>query len=260
MLLTELIDIVMAESGQFITSDPGAENPLECLGVSKELFYKGIVRPICALYERYRPLTRHFNRTALPTGNAEATVIFGSGDADPDFDASEIFDPRVALANRDPGRTPKWISEVIPVNVLTVAGILYLIQETRFTNVAEQSLLHEPRTFLWRYEAPILYLTETGGMDITAHYSFVREELFDSEGKFVDVDMEDVDEGTDRIFIDLVIAKFLKKIGRSRRAFRLNDLPIEYDAAELVGEGIELEREARERLYEQSNWWQSIGN
>lgn len=261
MLLTELIDIVMCESGQFIVSGGvTGGNPLDCLGVSTELFHKGIVKPVCKLYERYRPLTLKFNRTALPTGNAEATVIFGSSaDSTENFSTSKIFDPRIALANRDPGRPPKWISEVVPVNVLTVAGILYLIQETRFTNVAEQSILHEPRTFLWHYENPILYLTETGGMDITAHYSYIREEIFDSEGNLVDVDMEDVDEGVDRIFIDLVLAKFLQKVGRSRRTFRLNDLPIEYDAEAMVSEGIELEREARERMYDQSNWYDAIG-
>jgi len=257
MLLTELIDIVLCESGQFI-----AGGNLDCLGISTDLFHRGIARPMCALYERYRPLTITFNRTALPTGNAEATVIFGEPDsagfiADPA--TFEAFDPRVSLANRDPSRIPKWISSVVPVNVLTVAGILYLIQETRFTNVGEQSIMHEPRTFLWTYEAPILYLTETGGMDITAHYSYVREETFDSEGKIVEVDFDILDEGADRIFIDLVIGKFLQKVGRSRRAFVLNDLPIVTDASELVGEGIEREREARERLYEQSNWYDAIG-
>lgn len=251
----------MCESGQFIVSGGAAGvNPLDCLGVSTELFHKGIVKPVCKLYERYRPLTHTFNRTALPSGNAEGIIIFGSGDdSNPDPDTTDIFDPRVALANRDPGRPPKWVSSVVPVNVLTVAGILYLIQETRFTNVAEQSILHEPRTFLWHYENPILYTTETGTMDITAHYSYIREEIFDSDGKLVDVDMEDVDEGVDRIFIDLVLAKFLQKVGRSRRTFRLNDLPIEYDAEAMVSEGIELEREARERMYNQSNWYDALG-
>lgn len=253
MFLTELIDVVMCVSGQFIVGD------ISCLGINKEIFYKGVVKPTLKFYERYRPLEYTFNRVALPTGNAEATIIFGEADSIGDVFSPDIFDPRVALANRDPGRIPKWISSVVPVNVLTVAGILYLIQETRFTNVSEQSILHEPRTFLWHYEEPILYVTETGNMDITAHYSYIKEEVRDSEANLLDVDMDGLDEGKDQIFIDLVIGKFLQKIGRSRRAFQLNDLPITNDAEALVGEGIELEREARERLYEQSNWWQSIG-
>lgn len=256
MLLTELIDIILCESGQFITSPPGTPL-LECLGINTEMFFKGIVRPMCKLYERYRPLTYTFNRTAIASGNAEGVIVFGEDSADPA--SFSVFDPRVGRLSQDPGRIPKWISSVVPVNVLTTAGILYLIQETRFTNVAEQSILHEPRTFLWRYEAPILYVTETGTMDITAHFSYIKFEIFDSNGNIVDYDMEDLDEGKDRIFVDLVLAKFLQKVGRSRRAFRLNDLPIEYDAEALVGEGIELEREARERMYEQSNWYDAIG-
>jgi hypothetical protein len=46
MLLSELETIILCESGSFIL---GA---MECLGISKELFYKGIVKRELGTYER----------------------------------------------------------------------------------------------------------------------------------------------------------------------------------------------------------------
>jgi hypothetical protein len=210
----------------------------------------------------YRPDIYEFNRQAVPTGNAEATITFAESlDSLGEIIGAEsqnVFSPFVSERNRDPGRVPLWIMEVTPVNVLTVAGILYLIQETRFTSVAEQSILHEPRTFLWKYEAPILYLTETGLMDIRAAYTYQRIEIYDADNKLVDVNFVNVDEGKDEIFIDMVLGKFLQKIGRSRRAFTLEGQPVQYDATELVSEGIEIYAQAKERLYDQSAWYEAI--
>ena len=263
MLLTELVEVILCESGQFIAGD------LDCLGINLNQLYKGIVLRELQTYQRYRPDTYTFNRTARPTGNAEATVDFfdqrDSVDMPIPFKDGGVFDANHAGHNVDPGRVPLWVSQVTPVNVLTTAGILYLIQETRFTNVGEQSILHEPRTFLWHYErakdksSGILYLTETGKMDITAHYEYHRVETFDIDGNLIDVEFENLEEGKDEIFIDMVLGKFMHKVGRSRRAFTLNNSPVQFDAEQLVQEGTQIYDQAKERLYEQGDWWNAIG-
>jgi hypothetical protein len=263
MLLSELVEVILCESGQFIAGD------LECIGINLKQLYKGIVIRELSTYERYRPDVYQFNRLAQPTGNAEATVDFfdtsdSTGTPEPRKDGG-IFDANHSGHNVDPGRVPLWISQVVPVNVLTTAGILYLIQETRFTNVGEQSILHEPRTFLWHYErakdktSGILYTTETGRLDITAAYEYHRIEMYDVEGNLVDVEFENMEEGKDEIFIDMVLGKFMMKIGRARRAFTLNNSPVQFDSEQLVQEGNTIYDQAKERLYEQSEWWTAIG-
>lgn len=261
MLLSELIDNILQESGQFIVGD------LACIGWNKKRFLDGTVLNELKLYERYRPLTFRFNRRADQFANGQASIFFSTQDSlgahDGSFDAGVVYNHRVGLFNRDPGMVPKWVSEVVPVNVLTSAGVLYLIQETRFINTSERSILHEPRTFMWEYERDedhgILYTTETGKMDITAHYEYPVIDMVDSEAVFVDADLQYIDAGKDEIFLDIILGRFLISIGRSRRLAVLNNSPISFDAGELVSEGTEMVKEARERLYEQSNWWQSIG-
>lgn len=263
MLLSELVEIILCESGQFIAGD------LDCLGINLNQLYKGIIKREIQTYERYRPDVYRFNRIAHPTGNAEATIDFfdrrdSLGMPIP-FQDGGIFDANHAGHNIDPGRVPAWIQEIVPVNVLTVAGILYLIQETRFTNVSEQSILHEPRTFLWSYErakdksSGILYTTETGKMDIVAAYEYHRIETYDSENNLLEVDFVNMEDGKDEIFIDMVLGKFMQKIGRARRAFTLNNSPVTFDGDQLVSEGVQIYDQAKERLYDNSEWWQAIG-
>lgn len=266
MLLTEVVNILLCESGQWISGD------LQCLGINLNQLYKGILIREISTYERYRPDVYQFNRFAHPTGNAESTVDFfdtslNSPDGMPvPFHDGGIFDANHAGHNMDPGRVPSWIQQVVPVNVLTTAGILYLINETRFTNVGEQSILHEPRTFLNHYErakdksSGILYLTETGRMDITAAYEYHRIETYDMDGNLIEVDFVNIEEGKDEILLDLWLGKFMQKIGRARRAFTLNNSPVTFDSEQLVSEGTQIYDQAKERLYEQSSWYEAIGN
>jgi hypothetical protein len=58
----------------------------------------------------------------------------------------------------------------------------------------------------------------------------------------------DVDPDTQDILVDLSAGYLMSAIGRSRRMVRIGDSNIEFDAAEMVAEGEELIREARERL------------
>jgi len=263
MLLSEMITEVLCMSGQFIVGD------LECLGISVPLFYKGIAVRQIGIYERFRPDVYRFNRFARPSGNAEAVVDFfdrrDSNDMPIPLKDGGVFDANHSGHNIDPGRVPSWIQEVTPVNVLTTAGILYLIQETRFSNVGEQSILHEPRTYLWHYErakdksSGVLYTTETGNVDITAAYEYHRIEQYDETNTLVDVDFINIEPGKDEILIDMILGEFMQKIGRARRAFTLNNSPVQFDGEQLVSEGTQIYDQAKERLYDNSQWWQSVG-
>lgn len=262
MLLSELTESILEESGSFVTGS------LECIGIEKKKFLNSTVIPELKLYERYRGLVFRFNRRANQQSTGQASIFFSNkdlaGSHDGSHDAGIVYNQRVGVQNRDPGMVPKWISEVIPVNVLSSAGILYLISETRFINVSERSILHEPRTFLWHYEHDddhgILYTSETGKMDIQAHYEYPVVDMLDSSGILVDAEFQYIDIGKDRLFVDLVLARFLISLGRSRRAFALNNSPINFDSAELVSEGTELRKETMEKLYEQSTWYDAIGS
>lgn len=57
---------------------------------------------------------------------------------------------------------------------------------------------------------------------------------------------------TDYLFFELLKARMLKSLGRNRRAFTLNDLPITSDASELVSEGQTLEEATMAQMQEQS--------
>ena len=269
--LADLVGIIMFESGQFIVGDK-----LESLGISTDKFWKFIVRNRLKFYQRYRPLTKEFHREAKYSTRYGAHIFFGSSGGNADDSAGEIadrkeseriarvseyFDPRVG--DVDPELVPKWVSSVIPTGTSNGTLTIDLIRQTRFQRLGEQDTILEPRKFYWKYEKTdshgIIYLSEDGPMDIRAHYDYGLDIETDSSG-VTDVEISGIDEAKDRLFIDLVLAKFLMMIGRSRRMFRMEGFPVEFDAGEVYSEGRELEEAATQSLYEQSNWYDAIQN
>lgn len=55
-------------------------------------------------------------------------------------------------------------------------------------------------------------------------------------------------------FVNLFIAKFMISVGRSRKAFLLNDLPLSMDADSMVSEGQELYQSTKEYIMETSRY------
>ena len=253
LTLSDIVDVIMLESGQFIAGDT-----LECLGISTDKFWNGIVKNRLKFYQRYRPQTKSFNRTAEFTTSYGSHVFFGT-----EPDEKIAFDNRVSENNTDTGEVPKWISSVIPIST-SGKLTLDLIRSARLTGIGEQDTIINPRKFYWNYERDsdygILYLTENGSMDIRAHYEYNYEVTRDSDDKITEVEISNIDEAKDRIFIDLIMAKFLMLLGRSRRAFRLEGFPVEFDASDLLSEGRELEEQTIQTLYEQSNWYDAMKN
>ncbi len=62
----------------------------------------------------------------------------------------------------------------------------------------------------------------------------------------------------DHRFLSLVQGRFMQGLGRSRKAFILNDLPITSDASDMVSAGKEIEKEALTEMQENGKWWMSM--
>jgi hypothetical protein len=130
---------------------------------------------------------------------------------------------------------PEWIMDLIP---LELAGIVpYFIRDPWYME-------QDKRLFIWEYRKPNLYVEIQGRYDVKAIYYHTLKE--DENGEFY----IDTINFTDTLFLDLIKGYFLSALGRNRRAFTLNDLPLTTDADQLVQEGEELIRDTTQNLLE----------
>jgi hypothetical protein len=222
--LNELIELVFLESGEFIVGN------LEAINLDKDKFWL-MTKRVLMVYNKYKPYK--------VTQNIEVS----SGKYT--YDVSMTYG------------IPSWISSVIPVDISNPFDLFYYAQRRLEEQIDEYSLLEIPRGFEWRYESPCLYVSSNGTMDVTEmHDHKYTETRVNGIIKNVTFDtMDDYDEH----LIDLVTAKFLVAIGRSRRAFTLADLPITMDSDLLVSEGNELWNKSIEDLQNEGDWWEGIG-
>lgn len=233
MTLDDLIDYVMTESGQFIVGD------LETTQIDRHRFHL-IVKRALALYGRYKPQTQRLN------------VII-----DRSVDLSLGVD-----------RTPDWISRVVPIGTggtdgktgLSAAAFVY--GNTMGGGGLTDSVYSRPRTrsMPWEYNAPVLSVYGPEDLyDVTAHYQPALADIQrDANNKVTDATVPGIDY-RDEHFLDLLVGFFLIALGRSRRAFTLNDLPVTMDGDQMVSEGDEKLRTAREALQEQASWELALG-
>ncbi len=283
MLLSEIIEYLLYSSGSYISGN------LQCIGIDPRKFLNSIIIHELKVYQRFRPLTFRFSRRASLAPFGRYAVFFSNEDSDGTHDGSadagNVFNSRVGEFNRCPPMVPTWISSVIPTYGTGSAAFLFgalggfggfgssgaLEAMNGLGGVGGsddsgigRTILHEPHTFLWEYEKDdnhgILYTTiGSNRLDITAHYGYPIIDMIDSDGVFVDAELKYIDEGRDETFLEMVLGRFLITLGRSRRAFTLNNAPINFDSAELVSEGQSLVDTARLRLNETSNWYDSLG-
>ena len=269
LTLADLEELVLIESGQFVA----AKNVIQ-LGLSRERFWSSIVKNRLSLYQRYRPITRKFNRESSFAKSYGAHVFFG-------YYSGKAFDKRKTDDNPTPydGDIPSWISSVVPTETGNKRGDYINLMNYEHYNEGEyRSLVVVPRPFQWKYETGvreytennidkkdkygILYLIEEGVLDITAHYDYEITENEDSSGLLIpdETYIDGADEGKDKILIDLIIGRFLITVGRARRMFRLEQFPVEADATELVAEGQEIQERAMEALYDQAVFYHAFSN
>lgn len=140
---------------------------------------------------------------------------------------------------RFPDPAPEFVCRVVPVSVYG----LYIGEFLNFRFLSHVSYLStKPLSrfcLVWRYEKPNLYIGYQGEVEIKAGWRL----QYDDERKEVEVDPDTRD-----ILQDLCSAYVMIAVGRSRRAVRIADNNLEFDAGEMVAEGEELLRETRERL------------
>lgn len=231
MTLDELIDYVMTESGEFIVGE------LETTQINRHRFHL-IVKRALAIYSKYRPLTDR--QTLAVSASLNMTDISG-------------------------GTTPAWISRVVPVNDSTSdGGSSQSAAAFIYGNAGGLSDPYyasgRPRQIPWEYNKPTLSVSGSDGMyDITMHRPHTLEDIEKDDNNLVtEATIPSIDYADD-IFFDILVGFFLMSLGRSRRAFTLNDLPVTMDASDLVSEGETKVNEAKERLTEQSSWYLALG-
>lgn len=245
ILLTELADVVMIRSGQFIVG------PFENVQLDYDKFWK-LCRGVIYEYQNHKPITKKFN----------------------------LDIPQTGYRFTSPNPIPLWVSKVVPINGYGASsgfgsggiggsGDFAIITPHQAINLARgasmggaggglSSMFPQPSPFFFEYRDEVLYVSQSGMMDITAHYPYTWTETVDNDGKVTEVLIDGIDPSHDQ-YIELVLADFLVAVGRSRRAFTLNDLPITMDAPDLVSEGLELRDKVKEALSDRGIWYRAIG-
>jgi len=128
-------------------------------------------------------------------------------------------------------KIPEFISDVNPT----------------YNTVLNPLLMYHPHSNLpeieWEYRKPTLYTNFNGSAEVEAWFNW-EIEVDGSGEKYIELE--------DELFIDLVTAEFLMGLGRSRRAFTLQAIPISTDSEMLVSEGQKLYEDTIETLRQTS--------
>jgi len=173
--------------------------------------FKVLVNQVLSIYNHYVPIEKHLFKEV----NYSRQYIFTD-------------------TNTVEG-VPENIVDLIPVRIWGVYPF-YLRGYDR-----PKTYLDIKIEFPWEYRKPILTVPVSAEYDLHAIYFHKMREA----NCIVQVDTID---DTHQEFFRLLTGKFLKALGRSRRAFTLTDLPITIDADNLVREGEEMEMKAMENI------------
>ena len=225
MLLSELVELAKITAGQH-------EIDLEELDLSK---YK------LMLERRVLPVTnRHLPYTA------DSRVVISQSP----YIFTEVSDINI----------PKWISNIAPIgntsaiNSLLLGGSPIFSSSSIFRGSPVFSLGDiQKGMFLWRYVPPNLYTQYSGDMLVTACYATKLTET-DSEDYTISL----INEKAIPYAISLLAGHAMVGLGRGRRAAKVIDLPIEYDADSLIAEGSELIREATAEIQQNNDFYLAI--
>jgi hypothetical protein len=191
--------------------------------IDKPKFWK-IVKRDLKFYQKYVPVTKHLN--CYIQGNYE-------------FPNGEI---------------PKFISKCSPIIGGGMSGGGFQALSTgQLMGMMNPMMANMGTKFAWKYEKPFLYGSMNGNMAVTAHYGYELDETAEDPKDYEILGMSEED-----LFLNLILSSFLISLGRSRRAFTLNDLPITMDAPDLVSEGMERQEKARQDLFDLTSWFDGI--
>lgn len=215
MNLNEIFNKVLVLSGQFLIPDSVIE-----LRVDK---FKFLVEQVLGIINNYNPVDKYLYKD-LSAGRQYTFTALNTPDGIPDN-----------------------IVDVTPVRISGVAP--YFLAEYALGG----SELDVKKSFPWVYRNPILTLPINAEVQIHAiyHHKITVDNVAGGEPAYKVSTLN----ANDDDFFELLTGKFLQALGRSRRAFTLNDLPITVDGAELVSEGKQMCDEALNDLIENKSKW-----
>lgn len=228
MDIKRIFDRLLVMSGQFLLKTNNVE-----LDVDK---FRELVALSLATYSKHCPHDQHFfvNFSGARGMNLTPELILN-------------------VTGCDYLGTPDWISDVLPYRLLNI-NPFYLFKNLDPSYNKDLN----PKTFLpWEYRKPILYVSVATEADVHGVWKHkIRERELAGEGLVFDIPTitdEDV------LFFELLQSRFLKAIGKSRRAFTLNDLPLIMDASDIASEGEALEEKALEDIQNHQKFYLAYG-
>lgn len=184
--------------------------------------FKALVSHALGSWNNYNPIDRHIN-----------------------VDISTIR--QHTFTELGPHGIPVNIVDLQPIRISGVAPF-FLTEWGRLGDSLEMK-----KQFPWEYRKPTLTVPMTGEFDLHCIY-YHKIEVDNTTGGEPAYKVETISENDDEFF-KLLTGLFLQSLGRSRRAFTLNELPITTDGAELVSEGKQMEDEAMADLIENKSKW-----
>lgn len=236
MLLSEVTDALLVRTGQHVIGDI-----MTVLNLDYKRLWNSIKYDI-ADYQKYVPLTKHINVNSFSDSYYDFTL---------DTNNAGYVSPS------EPGAPPKFLSKVTPLNssLMPFVGSPYVAFQAMLPDQWGPNRLVNPRPFLWNYQSPPkMMLSEYGCFDITAHYDYpVVITYEDDESTYADVEVVGLNE--DKVLLRILTGRFLQLLGRSRRSFTYEDIPIKTDADDLVKEGIDEYEAGMKDLLERNDAW-----
>lgn len=228
MLLKRVFEKIVIRSGQFLLSSNNIE-------LNQDRF-RELVEDALGVYSKFNPYDEHVITEFASSRRIQLTDGLMQN-----------------LTGKEYLGTPDWISDVMPVRLYAI-NPLHVFRNLDPNANSELSV----KSFLpFEYRKPNLYVSISGEMDLHCvwKHKIVETETV-QDGITYDLPTISSD---DNLFLKLVQGMFLQGLGKSRRAFTLNDLPITMDASEIAAEGSELEREVMEQMENDQKFYLAFG-
>lgn len=156
------------------------------------------------------------------------------------------------------GVPPERVTSLIPVGTMQVISVLAYWMSPLTRDIYSPNRIVEPRTFLHRYDKPCLRYSESGVFDVKCNYPYTLFKQYDDQRHLVDIEIEGITEDSIYYLMELLVGRFLTIVGRARRAFTYNELPITSDSASLVSEGLAQIDAAKKEIYQRARWDQAL--
>lgn len=217
LTINKIFDKVLSRSGNYILRQSNIE-----LDVDR---FRQLVSDALETYNEFVPFHKEY------TIDLEGTRQFTfTADYDPDI-----------------GKIPDWISVAYPIRS---AATVYAYFPQRLYSYGyygthyQSEILSDPILVPWTYDENkhVLHVPYNGYYKVVAVFRHTIDQTNDPVTNKPTFSISTVDD-RDQAFIKLCLSLFLIGIGRSRRAFTLQELPVLMDAADLVQEGKDLWQE-----------------